>query len=77
MRKYVDVVGVGKKRTSKAGREYYPVAFTYEDKFISGVKAATVNFFTDSLGGYVPCVGDTVDVVMHESNFNLFIDAVL
>lgn len=77
MRKFVNVVGVGDKRTSKKGWEYVPVAFTYEDKFIHGVKAATVNISSDVLAGYTPAIGDTLEFVMHESNFSLFVDAVL
>lgn len=77
MRKYVNVVGVGEKRVSKKGWEYIPVSFTYEDARIRGMKAAHVNIGTDVLQDYAPTVGDTMDVVLHESNFNLVIDAVL
>lgn len=77
MRKFVNVVGVGDERTSKKGWKYTPVAFTYEDKFIRGQKAATVNVGADILNGYVPQVGDTLELVMHEANFSLFVDAVL
>lgn len=77
MRKYVNVVGVGEKRKSKKGWEYVPIAFTYDDKYINGLKAATVNVGTDVLGDDIPLVGDTLEFVMHESNFQLFVDAVL
>ena len=77
MRKYVEVVGVGEKRTSKKGWEYVPLSFTFEDKSVHGVKAAHVNVGTDILGNDVPIVGDTLEFVMHESNFQLYVDAVL
>lgn len=77
MRKYVNVVGVGEIRKSKKGWEYVPIAFTYDDKYINGLKAATVNVGTDVLGDDIPLVGDTLEFVMRESNFQLFVDAVL
>lgn len=77
MRKTIDVIGVGEKRTSKKGWEYIPISFTYEDKLISGLRSATVNVGTDVLEGCKPMVGDTLEFVMHESNFSLFVDAVL
>lgn len=77
MRKYVNVVGVGEKRKSKKDWEYVPIAFTYDDKYINGLKAATVNVGTDVLGDDIPLIGDTLEFVMHESNFQLYVDAVL
>ncbi len=77
MRKYVNVVGVGEKRTSKKGWEYVPISFTYDDPYIRGVKAVTANVGVDVLDGCNPIVGDTLEFVMHESNFSLFVDAVL
>ena len=77
MRKYVEVVGVGEKRESKKGWKYVPLSFTFEDSHIRGVKAATVNVGIDVLGDDVPVVGDTLEFVMHESNFQLYVDAVL
>lgn len=77
MRKYVNIVGVGERRTSKRGWEYVPLSFTYEDRFTNGLKAATCNVGVDALAGYNPAIGDNVEMVMHESNFSLFVDAVL
>lgn len=77
MRKFVNVIGVGEQRTSKKGWNYVPIAFTYEDQFIHGLKAATVNVGLDVLDKDIPLVGDTLEFVMHEANFSLFVDAVL
>lgn len=77
MRKYINIVGVGEQRTSKKGWEYVPLSFTYEDRFINGVKAAHVNVGVDCLRGYRPAVGDTLEIVMHESNYQVYVDVVL
>ena len=84
MRKYINIVGVG-KRMSGTGKnsgkpyDFTPVAFTYDDKFTAGLKAATVNINADSLAGYVPAIGDSVEVVMREDykTGRVYIDAVL
>jgi hypothetical protein len=84
MRKYINIVGVGNRmagtgKSSGKPYDFTPVAFTYDDKFTTGLKAATVNINADSLAGYVPAIGDSVEVVMHEDykSGRVFIDAVL
>ena len=84
MRKYINIVGVGNRMTGtgkNSGKPYdfTPVAFTYDDRLITGVKCATVNIGQDSLGDYVPSVGDTVEVVIREDykTGRVFVDAVL
>lgn len=72
MRKVINIVGVG-NRMSGTGKnsgkpyDFTPVAFTYDDPFVHGVKCATVNVNQDAFGpDYVPSVGDCVEVVMRE-----------
>lgn len=83
MRKFISIVGVGKRMsgTGKTGKPYdfTPVAFTYDDQYISGVKCATANINADSMAGYSPAVGDTVEVVMREDykTGRVYVDAVL
>ena len=84
MRKYINIVGVGNRmagtgKSSGKPYDFTPVAFTYDDKFTAGLKAATVNINADSLAGYVPAIGDSVEVVMREDykTGRVYIDAVL
>lgn len=84
MRKYINIVGVGNRmsgtgKTSGKPYDFTAVSFTYDDRFITGVKCATVNISQDSMGDYTPAVGDTVEVVMREDfkTGRVFVDAVL
>ena len=84
MRKYINIVGVGNRMTGtgrNSGKPYdfTPVSFTYDDNYITGLKCATVNISADSMSGYVPKIGDTVEVVMREDykSGRVYVDAVL
>lgn len=84
MRKYINIVGVGSRKfgtAKQSGRQYdfTPVAFTYEDPFVQGLKCATVNIGQDCLGSYSPSVGDSVEVVMREDfkTGRVYVEAVL
>lgn len=84
MRKYINIVGVGQRRagtgkTSGKPYDFTTVAFTYDDAYTTGVKCATVNINQDSMGGYVPTIGDNVEVVMREDykSGRVYVDAVL
>lgn len=84
MRKHINIIGVG-NRMSGTGKnsgkpyDFTPVSFTYDDKYIAGLKAATVNINQDAMAGYTPQVGDTVEVVMREDfkSGRVYVDAVL
>lgn len=84
MRKYVTIVGVGRRMAGigkKSGQAYdfTPLALTYEDPKFTGLRCATVNVNKDALGDFIPGVGEVVEMVMHE-DFNsgrLYVDAVL
>lgn len=81
MRSEFSIVGVGQRRsgTSQTGRAYdfTPVSFVFEDKQFQGVRAATVNVDAQSLNGYLPVIGEMVDVVYHYADNRLFVDAIL
>lgn len=84
MRKYVNIVGVGKRmsgtgKNSGKAYDFTPVAFTYDDQYMTGAKCTTVNINQDAMGGYTPCIGDTVEVVMREDykSGRVYVDAVL
>lgn len=84
MRKVINIVGVGKRmvgvsKTSGKAYDFTPVAFTYDDPYTVGVKAATTSINADAMGGYQPAIGDTVEVVMREDykTGRVYVDAVL
>ena len=80
MRKVVKVVGVGELRTSKKGWLYRPLSVTYDDPYMKGEKAVTVNVGSDALGDFVNfpfAPGNEMECYMHEANFSLFIDDVI
>lgn len=81
MRCNVRVVGIGQRRTGtgKNGRSYdfVPVSIEYMDPNFSGFKADTVNITGDMFVKADVQVNDDLDVVMHEQNFRLQVDAIL
>lgn len=84
MRKYINIVGVGKRmigngKSSGKPYDFTPIAFTYDDNYTTGLKAATCNVNQSDMGGYVPAIGDSVEVVMREDyrSGKVYIDAVL
>ncbi len=83
MRKFITIVGVGDRRSGVSAKtnksyDFTPVYFTYEDQFVSGVKAAMTNVSQDCMCNYTPRVGDSIEVVMHtELSGKVYIDAVL
>lgn len=72
MRKIINIVGIGDRKSgiSKNTNKPYdftPVAFTYEDKFMDGLKAACTNLNQDCCPpGYTPTVGESLEVFMRE-----------
>lgn len=81
MRAKVKIVGVGQRRSGKSqsGRSYdfTPLSFVFEDKQFTGYRAATVNVDAQSLGCYVPAVGESYDFVFHFADNRIFVDAVI
>lgn len=84
MRKYINIVGVGKRMAGtgkNSGKRYdfTPVSFTYEDPHTSGLKAASCNINQAELGDYTPAVGDTVEAVFREDfrSGRIYVDAIL
>ena len=84
MRKIINIVGVGNRMSGtgkNSGRpyEFTPVSFTYDDKFTAGLKAANCNIDAEALSGYVPAIGDSVEVVMREDykTGRVYVEAVI
>ncbi len=70
MKRNIIIVGVGERKagTAKNGRAYAftPIAFTYDDQFFAGQKAATANVDDGTLDGYRPAIGDEVQAFVRE-----------
>ena len=81
MRKNVRIVGVGKRRvgTSAAGNSYdfTPISVLFKDDQMAGMKAETTNVSADVLPHELLGIDQEYDMVMHYSNFKLYIDAVI
>lgn len=82
MRKLVQVLGVGQRKTgvSKRTRQPYDfmeVSFGFPDSGFDGLRCETVTVDTALLGDRVLATGETVDAVYHQSNFKTYIDAIL
>lgn len=84
MRKYVNIVGVGRRmagigKKSNQPYDFTPLSFTFEDPKFSGLRCATVNVNADAMNGYTPSIGDSIECVMHEdfTSGRLYVDAIL
>ena len=81
MRMYVEVLGVGhrKEGVSRKGNKYdfTEVSIAYEHRDMTGRCAETVAIDTAILGDRKLEPGEVLDVVMHQSNFKTYVDAIL
>lgn len=87
MRKIVNIVGVGKRKSgvSKSGNAYdfIPLCLTFEDpQRVTGQRCCEVNADFDELASAAPsgiAPGDCIEVVMHEDfrRGGFVLDAVL
>lgn len=82
MRKIVQVVGVGQRKSGlsrRTGKKYdfTEVSISYEDDEFVGLKCETVPFDAPIIGDRVLAPGDTLDCIMHQSNFKTYVDAIL
>lgn len=84
MKKYITIVGVGRRMAGVGKKscqpyDFTPLSFTFDDPKFSGVRCATVNVSQECMGDFIPGVGEVVEAVMHEdfSSGRLYVDAVL
>lgn len=82
MRTNITIVGVGNRvagfsNKTQQAYDFTPLAFTFPDGRIAGERACTVNVSADILGGIQPKIGDVYDAVLHQSNFQIYLDAIL
>lgn len=82
MRKQVQILGVGSRKTGVSKRkgnayDFLEVAIGYDCPGFSGLKCEVVGIDTDMLGGRPVAPGDTLDLIFHQANFKTYVDAVL
>ena len=82
MRKYVEVLGVGKRKSGvgkKSGAKYdfteFSIAYDADD--FKGRKAETVAIDAAVIGERNIAPGEVLDLVMHQANFKTYVDAIL
>lgn len=83
MRAFMKVVGMGQRKqgvSAKTNKSYdfQPVSFTYIDTYTTGLKACTCNVSgadIDSHNGLM--IGEEYDVVFHNYNGGVVVDAIL
>lgn len=82
MRRYVEVMGVGKRKAGvgkKSGSKYdfTEISIAYDADGFTGRKCETVAFDAAVIGDRNIAVGEVLDVVMHQANFKTYVDCIL
>lgn len=84
MRKYITIVGIGKRMAGVSAKtnnpyDFTPVSFQYDDVRFTGVRCATANVSADAFGGILPEIGATYECVMREDfkTGRVFVEAIL
>ena len=82
MRTYVEVLGVGQRKCGVAKRsgnkyDFTEVSVAYDAPGFQGRKCETIVFDAAVVGDRHIAPGEVLDVVMHQSNFKTYVDAVL
>lgn len=82
MRKTVQIMGVGSRKTGISKRTQKPYDFTeisigYDSPDFFGQRCETVAVDASLLNGVALAPGEVIDIVCHEYNFKLVIDAIL
>lgn len=82
MRKICQVYGVGERKNGvgkRSGKKYDFTEYSigYEQDGFAGVKCETVAIDAETIGDRVIAVGDAIELVMHQSNFKTYVDAII
>ena len=82
MRKTVQIMGVGPRKSGVSKRTGKPYDFTeisigYDSPDFSGQRCETVAVDASLFNGVVFTPGEVIDIVCHEYNFKMVIDAIL
>ena len=82
MRKTVQIMGIGQRKTGNSKRTGKPYDFTeisigYDAPGYCGQCCETVSVDASLLDGVVLSPGEVIDIVCHQYNFKTVIDAIL
>lgn len=82
MRKYVEIIGVGKRKQGVGKRtgtkyDFTEVAIAYDADDFTGRKCETVAIDTGMIGDRKIAPGEVLDLVMHQANFKTYVDCIL
>lgn len=82
MRKFVEVIGVGARKSGvskKSGVKYdfTEVSIAYEEDNFQGRKCETIAIDTSLIGDHSVAPGEVLDLVFHRVNFKTYVDAIL
>lgn len=82
MRKTVQIMGIGQRRTGNAKKtgkayDFFEISFGFPDETYQGYRCETIAVSPEVIKDKQLVVGECVDIVFHQYNFRTFIDAIL
>ena len=82
MRKTVQIIGVGQRKSGNAKKtgkpyDFQEISIGYESSGYSGLRCETIGIDSNLIGDRQLVPGDVVDIVCHQFNFKTYIDAIL
>ena len=82
MRKTVQILGVGQRKSGNAKKtgkpyDFLEISIGYNSPDYSGLRCETIGVDSNLIGDHQFIPGDVVDIVFHQYNFKTYIDAIL
>lgn len=82
MRKTVQILGIGQRKSGNAKKtgkpyDFLEISIGYDSPGFSGLRCETIGISSSLIGDRQFVPGDFVDIVSHQYNFKTYIDAIL
>ena len=82
MRKTVQILGVGQRKSGNAKKtgkpyDFHEISIGYDSPGYSGLRCETIGIDSNLIGDRQLVPGEVIDIVCHQFNFRTFIDAIL
>lgn len=82
MRKTVQILGVGQRKSGNAKKtgkpyDFLEISIGYDVPGFSGLRCETIGISSSVIGDRQLVPGDFVDIVSHQYDFKTYIDAIL
>ena len=82
MRKTVQILGVGQRKSGSAKKtgkpyDFLEISIGYDSPGYSGLRCETICVDSNIIGDRQFVPGEVVDIVSHQFNFKTYIDAIL